>query len=155
MAVRKDSALYNLLVKLGMGLDKSTKLISVDDAEIEDGELVIPYTYSAKDSYNGSMYKNSDSVGLTLFQPDADGGFCCGAMSIGEFPNFSVDIVIPQVVAAMKSYLMGTKMGLITATTYNQPGAEKLLKASGFESKPFYNPNTKHTCLSWQWRRTR
>lgn len=155
MAIRKDSVLYKLLVAMKEDLGDDAKLASIGDVEIVNGELAVGYAYSKRDTYSKEMVDNDDVAALELFGVDADNGFCCGAIAIGEFPNFSVDIVVPQVVAAMKEYLRGSKMGLVTATTFHQPGAEKLLKASGFESKPFYNPNTKHTCLSWQWRRTR
>lgn len=156
MAVRKDSALYKLLVAMKVELDDDLRLTSIGDVEIEDGELFVAYEYSQKDPYNSDeRFDNDDVATLALFDGDGGEGFCCGAREIGNFANFSPNIVIPQVVAAMKSYLMGTKLGLITATTYNQPGAEKLLKASGFESKPFYNPGTRHTCMLWTWRRTR
>lgn len=154
MAIRKDSALYKFfLLVYEDGLDEDSTLTSIDDVSIENGDLAVEYSYTSKDSFSGKDYATANSLGVELFRQEDSGGFCCGATEIGKFSKFSPDIVIPQVAAAMKEYLQDTKMGLIIATTYHQPGAEKLLKASGFESKPFYNPNTKHTCTVWTWRR--
>lgn len=151
MAVRKDSALQRLLVALEVDFEgDDAKLLSVDDVDITNGSLSVFYTYSSS-LYENKAEEHNDSTSWELFEA-SDETYNCGSREIGNF-SIPLDSVVPQVVEAMKDYLRASKLGLVVATTYDQPGADKLLKASGFDGKPFYNPGTRHTCTVWTWRR--